>query len=90
MKRSFTVALYITIALTGCAASSGVKNVTLPDGGQGFYIYCDLSGSDWTVCYEQAAKTCNGEYTIIDKNETSTPTVAGPLVRRNMMVDCNK
>lgn len=58
------------------------------NGKQGYYISCDLAASDWTVCYEQAAKICNGKYAIVDKNETSTSTPYGPLVRRNMMVDC--
>ncbi len=88
MKKSFTVALFVTIALAGCASTAEMKKVSLPNGGQGFYISCDGSASDWTVCYEQAAKSCNGKYTIIDKNETSTATPYGPLVRRNMMADC--
>lgn len=88
MQISFTVGLFITIALVGCAATPEVKKVTMPDGRQGFYISCDLAASDWTVCYEQAAKACNGKYSIIDKNETSTSTPYGPLVRRNMIADC--
>ncbi len=88
MKKLFPVALFITIALAGCAATPEVKKVTMPDGRQGFYISCDLAASDWTVCYEQATQACNGKYTIIDKNETSTATQYGPIVRRNMMVDC--
>lgn len=89
MKRFIPAALAITITLAGCAATPEVKKVTMPDGKQGFYISCDLAASDWTVCYEQAAKACNGKYKIVDKNETSTATPYGPLVRRNMIVDCN-
>ena len=89
MKIFIPVALAVTITLAGCGATPEVKKVTMPDGKQGFYISCDLAASDWTVCYEQAAKECNGKYKIVDKNETSTATPYGPLVRRNMIVDCN-
>jgi len=82
------IAVMLALADTGCAATAQMKQVTTPDGGQGFYISCDGSGYDWTGCYEQATKACNGKYTIIDKNETSTATPYGPLVRRNMIIDC--
>lgn len=88
MKIFIPAIIFTYITLAGCAATPEVKKVTMPDGKQGYYISCDLAASDWTVCYEQAAKICNGKYAIVDKNETSTSTPYGPLVRRNMMVDC--
>ena len=88
MKIFIPAIIFTYITLAGCASTPEVKKVTMPDGKQGYYISCDLAASDWTVCYEQAAKICNGKYAIVDKNETSTSTPYGPLVRRNMMVDC--
>jgi len=84
--------LYLSIALVflaGCAAKPTVKAVTLPNGGQGLYLTCDLAASDWTACYELATESCGGKYEIVDKSETSTATEYGPIVRRSMMVECN-
>lgn len=92
MKKLCIVALPLIIALAGCAGEAGnIKNVTLPSGGQGFYIKCNGSSSDWTVCYEAATKACNGKYTIVDKNETIVPVGTGGVHQdnRNMMVECN-
>jgi hypothetical protein len=64
--------------------------VTTPNGKMGFYISCDGSMDDWTSCYAEAANSCKGKYQIIDKNESSTPTTYGPIVRRNLIIECAK
>lgn len=76
------------LGLTGCAA--GVKQVTTPDGKQGYLISCDGSADDWSTCYEAAAKQCGGKYSVVDRNESSTPTAYGPMVRRHLFAECKK
>lgn len=78
----------LALALTSCADGPKVKPVTLPSGASGYYVTCDLSGHDWTECYDAAGKVCKGPYEITDKSESSTPTPYGPLVRRSMFVRC--
>ncbi|MES2363970.1 MAG: hypothetical protein V4646_19525 [Pseudomonadota bacterium] len=81
--------LVFSIALLGCAAA--VKPMTTPDGKQGFLISCDGSGDDWATCYNAANQACGGlKYKVIDRNESSIPTNYGPLVRRNLIVECIK
>jgi len=70
--------------LAGCAA--GVKKITTPDGRLGYLISCDGSADDWSTCYAEATKLC-GKYNIIDRNEASTPTNYGPLVRRHLVAE---
>lgn len=80
------IALAAAIILAGCAAT--VKPVTTPKGQQGFYIDCGGSADDWTSCYEAAAKACQGKYTIIDRQQSSTATPYGPLVTRELIIEC--
>jgi hypothetical protein len=79
----------IAAILSGCAATK-VKPMTTPEGKQGFLISCDGSADDWSSCYEAATKACQGRYNLIDRNESSTPTPYGPLVRRNLIAECKK
>lgn len=72
--------------LVGCAA--GVKQITTPSGNKGFLISCDGSADDWSTCFEAATKVCQGKYSIIDKNETSTQSAYGPIVRRHLIAEC--
>ena len=84
MKRTLLFAM-IASSLAGCAA--GVKPITTPDGAKGFVVTCDGSADDWSTCYQAATNAC-GKYSIIDRNESSTPTAYGPMVRRHLVVQC--
>ena len=75
---------------TGCTSAELIKPVTLPSGKTGFFVTCENGNHDWTTCYESARKACDGDYSVTDKSETSTPTPYGPLVKRNIMIDCKK
>ena len=75
-------------AIAGCAAT--IKPMTTPEGKQGFLVECDGSADSWASCYEEATKACQGKYNVIDRNESSTPTAYGPLVRRNLIAECKK
>ena len=86
MKVKKLAALLITVFLAGCAAK--IRPMTTPEGKQGFLVECDGSADNWSSCYEAATKACQGKYSIIDKNESSTPTPYGPLVRRNLIAEC--
>ena len=75
-------------AIAGCAAT--IKPMTTPEGKQGFLVECDGSADSWASCYEAATKACQGKYNVIDRNESSTSTAYGPLVRRNLIAECKK
>lgn len=87
MKAIYAIAaLALITTLAGCAA--GVKPITTPDGKKGFVVTCDGSADDWSTCYQAATQSCGGKYTVIDRNESSTPTAYGPMVRRHMVAEC--
>jgi hypothetical protein len=88
MFKNFSVAFAAILTLAACAAQ--VKPMTTPDGNQGFLVACDGSADDWSSCYEAATKACQGKYRLIDRNESSTPTAYGPLVRRQLIAECKK
>ena len=88
MKKIALVSIIAAVAMTGCAAT--VKPMTTPEGKQGFLVECDGSADSWASCYEAATKACQGKYSVIDRNESSTPTAYGPLVRRNLIAECKK
>lgn len=77
---------WVLLILAGCAAS--VKRITTPEGNRGFVVTCDGSADDWSTCYEAATRACGGKYGIIDRNESSTPTTYGPMVRRHFVAEC--
>jgi hypothetical protein len=84
MLKIFAVLLSITL-LSSCAA--GVKKITTPDGKVGYLVSCDGSADDWSTCYAEASKLC-GKYNVVDRNESSTPTAYGPMVRRHLIAEC--
>jgi hypothetical protein len=88
MKTIYSV-LIAAAVLVGCAVPT-VKPMTTPNGQQGFFVSCDGSADDWTTCYAEATKACAGKYTLVDRNESSTSTTYGPLVRRNLIAECKK
>lgn len=88
MRKISILSIIVAVAMTGCAAT--VKPMTTPEGKQGFLVECDGSADSWASCYEAAAKACQGKYSVIDRNESSTPTAYGPLVRRNLIAECKK
>ena len=81
-----TIIALVALVLSGCAA--GVKPVTTPGGERGFVVTCDGSADDWSTCYNAAASACGGKYGIVDRNESSTPTAYGPMVRRHLVAEC--
>lgn len=87
MRTKIVLALIGALAmLAGCAA--GVKPITTPSGKAGFYVSCDGSADDWSTCYQAAIQACGGKYNVVDRNESSTPTAYGPMVRRHMITEC--
>ena len=86
MSKGLLVSIITVTTLAGCAAT--VRPLTTPEGKQGFLVECDGSADNWSSCYEAAAKACQGKYNVIDRNESSTPTPYGPLVRRNLIAEC--
>lgn len=73
-------------ALAGCAATA--EPMTTPNGRQGYLLQCDGSADSWASCYKAATAACKGTYKVIDRNESSTPTGLGPLVRRSLIAEC--
>lgn len=88
MKWFSITSILLAAAIAGCAAT--VKPMTTPEGKQGFLVECDGSADSWASCYEAATKACQGKYSVIDRNESSTPTAYGSLVRRNLIAECKK
>ena len=87
MNAERLVVIAAVLVLGGCAAV--VKPMTTPEGKQGYLVSCDGSADDWTSCYAAANKACGGgKYNMIDRNESSTPTAYGPLVRRSLIAEC--
>lgn len=85
MKKMVVIAL-VVFFVAGCAATT--NPIKTPDGNQGFVVECDGSASSWAACYETASKSCKGPYRVIDRSESITPTGLGPLVRRNLIIEC--
>ncbi|MDZ4050336.1 hypothetical protein [Limnobacter sp.] len=88
MSKWLFVIITAAATMVGCAAT--VKPMTTPEGKQGFLVECDGSADSWASCYEAATKACQGKYNVIDRNESSTPTAYGPLVRRSLIAECKK
>lgn len=88
MQLKTSLLMLSILALSACTAS--MTQITSPNGQKGFLIECDGSTSSWATCYEGATQACKGTYKIIDRNESSTPTSYGPIVRRNMIIECHK
>lgn len=87
MKKFWPLMVAAILGLHGCTAT--VKPMQTPDGKVGFLVNCDGSADDWSSCYAAATKACTrGKYLVIDKNESSTPTSYGPLVRRHLIAEC--
>jgi hypothetical protein len=88
MSKCLFILITAAVTMVGCAAT--VKPMTTPEGKQGFLVECDGSADSWASCYEAAIKACQGKYNVIDRNESSTPTAYGPLVKRNLIAECKK
>lgn len=84
--KKITFVVLMTSLVTGCAAT--VTPMKTPEGNQGFLVECDGSASSWAACYESASKSCQKPYRVLDRNESVTPTGLGPLVRRNLIIEC--
>ncbi|UDM18947.1 hypothetical protein [Vogesella sp. XCS3] len=85
MKKMVLSAL-VALIVAGCASTT--NPIKTPDGNQGFVVECDGSASSWAACYETASESCKGPYRVVDRNESITPTGFGPLVRRNLIIEC--
>jgi uncharacterized protein YceK len=88
MKHNILIALILVISISGCAAT--VKPLTTPSGKQGFVVSCDGSADNWSTCYEAATKACQGTYVMVDRQQHSTATPYGPLVTRNLIIECGR
>jgi hypothetical protein len=84
MKYTVPVVLIAVFSLAACVTT---KPMTTPNGKPGFRIDCG-GGSNWGECYEAATKACNGPYGIVDRVGNSSITPYGPIVERELMVEC--
>jgi hypothetical protein len=78
MKYTVPIILIALFSLGGCVTA---KPMTTPSGQQGYHIWCGGNIYDWSTCYEEAAKQCNGRYTVVDRIPSSTAS-------RELMVEC--
>jgi len=79
------IAVIATLSLGACASADMIST---GDGSKGFSISCNGSGDSWGTCYKLATKSCGGQYDVIDKNQSATPTGYGPMIERNMVIKC--
>lgn len=78
------------------AGCSGPRQITLPDGDQGFLVTCNTGSQDISDCYNKASGLCHGPYEVIDRiqgsqvNYSANPytTGGGGMARRDMIVQC--
>jgi hypothetical protein len=80
--------LLAVIAVLFLGACASADPISTGSGGKGFSISCNGSADSWGSCYKLATKSCRGQYDVIDKNQSSTPTGLGPMVERNMVISC--
>jgi len=84
--------LGITGSMAGCVT---VKATTAPDGRQAYAISC---GGPHTLasCYDKAAETCHGPYTVVGGESGSRGFISGnpymvtggSVPQRTMIVEC--
>jgi hypothetical protein len=87
MKYTVPIVLITVFVLAGCVS---VKPMTMPSGQQGYHIECGGTARSWAECYEAATKACSGPYGIVDRVGGSSFTPYGPLVDRELMVECRR
>lgn len=86
--------IFIVGLSAGC---TGPRQITLPNGDQGFLVSCDSGSQDIGDCYNKAAGLCHGPYEVIDRtlgaqiNYSTTPYKAagGVMPKRDMMIQCS-
>lgn len=76
----------ITVLLSAC--TTGMKAITTPDGKRGFMIQCDDSADGWSKCTTAASSVCQGKYRVLDKLESTTSSIYGPIVSRHLIAEC--
>lgn len=86
MRARLVCGLLVLASVSGCAAV--VKPMITPEGKNGFSVSCDGSADDWSTCYNAMAAACKGKYNIIDKQQDSTATPYGPMVKRHVIAEC--
>jgi hypothetical protein len=79
MKYTVSIVLIAVFGLAGCLSA---KPMTTPSGKPGFHIDCGGGNYDWSTCYEETTKRCNGPYTVVDRIASSTTSW------RELMVEC--
>jgi hypothetical protein len=77
------------ISVAGCAGVE-VKPMPTPNGKGGFAVSCDGALEDWSSCYKAAANSCQGKYSIIDKQQSATSDKYGSRIYRNLVVECER
>lgn len=66
MFKSFIVATFLAVMLSGCVVATPI---IAPNGQQGFAIDCSTM-NDLGQCYKKAGELCGGNgYEILDKND---------------------
>ena len=79
------IAVIAALSLGACASADMIST---GNGGKGFSIACNGASDSWASCYKLATKSCDGQYEVIDKNQSATPTGYGPYIERSMVVSC--
>ena len=89
----------LLVPLLGLAVASctSVKQITTPDGRQGYAVTCSGSVLTWEDCFEQADLFCTGQsYDVYTRPSEESPLIASepqdlranPTTNRHMVIVC--
>jgi hypothetical protein len=89
----------LLVPLLGLAVASctSVKQITTPDGRQGYAVACSGSVLTWEDCFEQADLFCTGQsYDVYTRPSEESPLIASepqdlranPTTNRHMVIVC--
>lgn len=92
--KSFTLAVLLSFAISGCATSSKIYG---PDGSEAYSIRCDGTALSWNNCFAKAGDICASRgYEVLSKAGESGEAIGGSsmgfyggnTMNRSMIVKC--
>ena len=89
--------LLVTLLGLTVASCTSVKQITTPDGRQGYALTCSGRVLTWEDCFEQADLFCTGQsYEVYTRPSEESPLIASepqdlranPTTNRHMVIVC--
>src|SRR5215468_1453520 len=91
--------LLVTLLGLALASCTSVKQITTPDGRQGYTVACSGSVLTWEDCFERADLLCKGRgYDVYTRPGEESPLIAAepqhlrdnPTTNRRMVIACKE